>query len=50
MTISVIGSGYVGLTTALMFCELGYPVISVDKDPKRLTHYDKALFPFMSLV
>lgn len=45
MMISVVGSGYVGLTTALMFCELGYPVISVDKDPKRLDMLKRGFIP-----
>lgn len=36
MRISVIGSGYVGLTTALMFCELGNKVTCVDNDKNKL--------------
>lgn len=36
MKITVIGSGYVGLTTALMFCELGNKVICMDKDKNKL--------------
>ncbi|GAB7387580.1 UDP-glucose/GDP-mannose dehydrogenase family protein [Bacillaceae bacterium] len=36
MKISVIGSGYVGITTAIMFCELGYKVTGVDTDERKL--------------
>lgn len=44
-TISVIGSGYVGLTTALMFCELGYRIISVDNNPERLDTLRQGAIP-----
>lgn len=45
MEISVIGSGYVGLTTALMFCELGQHVICVDKDTHKLEALRKGFVP-----
>lgn len=45
MNISVVGSGYVGLTTALMFCELGYHVICVDKDTQKLETLRKGFIP-----
>lgn len=36
-TISVIGCGYVGLTTATVLASCGYKVYAVEKDPKRLS-------------
>ena len=36
MTIAVLGSGYVGLVTAVVFAELGNPVIGVDIDEERI--------------
>ena len=35
-TISVIGTGYVGLTTAVLLAEAGYKVYAVDINPKRI--------------
>lgn len=46
MNISVIGCGYVGTTTALMFCELGYQVVAVEKDSKKLAMLQQGKLPF----
>ena len=35
MRISVIGSGYVGLVTAVCFAELGHDVTLYDNDPEK---------------
>ncbi|MBP9003931.1 MAG: hypothetical protein KBH78_09950, partial [Candidatus Hydrogenedentes bacterium] len=36
MRLSVIGTGYVGLVSAVCFAEMGNTVIGVDKDPEKL--------------
>lgn len=36
MKITVIGTGYVGLTTGLTFSAIGHEVVGVDKDPAKL--------------
>ncbi len=36
MKVTVIGTGYVGLTTALTLAAIGHDVIGVDKDPRKL--------------
>lgn len=37
MQLSVIGTGYVGLVSAVCFAEMGNTVVGVDKDPEKLT-------------
>ena len=36
MKITIIGSGYVGLTTGACFAEVGHHVLCVDNDPKKV--------------
>ncbi len=36
MKVTVIGTGYVGLTTALTLAAVGHTVVGVDKDPRKL--------------
>lgn len=36
MKLSIIGSGYVGLTTGACFAEVGHHVVCVDNDPKKI--------------
>jgi UDPglucose 6-dehydrogenase len=46
MRIAVFGCGYVGLTTAVGFAELGNDVIGVDTDPKKLLYLRLGRVPF----
>ena len=36
MKLTIIGSGYVGLTTSACFAEVGHEVMCVDNDPKKI--------------
>ena len=45
MKITVIGTGYVGLVTALGFSELGNEVMCVDKMPSKLAKLSKGICP-----
>ena len=36
MKLTIIGSGYVGLTTGACFAEVGHHVVCVDNDPKKV--------------
>ena len=36
MKICMIGTGYVGLVTGTCFAELGYKVVCVDNDPRKI--------------
>ena len=36
MNITVVGGGYVGLVSAICFCEFGFNVCLVEQDSKRL--------------
>lgn len=45
-TIALIGSGYVGITTAISFIESGYNAICVDVDEKRVSDINKGVNPF----
>jgi len=44
--ISVIGTGYVGLTTGACFAYLGHKVICVDKDKNKIRKLKKELSQF----
>tara|TARA_Y100000389_G_scaffold35512_1_gene30219 strand:+ start:12966 stop:14231 length:1266 start_codon:yes stop_codon:yes gene_type:complete len=37
MNITIIGTGYVGLTAAICFANAGHKVISIDKDPEKIS-------------
>lgn len=43
--ICIIGMGYVGLPTAIHFCEQGFNVIGVDIDEEKVSNLSKALQP-----
>lgn len=45
MNIAVIGLGYVGITTALLFCKLKHKVIGVDNDASKLEQLQKGRLP-----
>lgn len=46
MNITVIGTGYVGLTSGAMFAELGHKVTCVDKDKGKIKTLKKGWVPF----
>ena len=46
MEISVIGAGYVGLTTAACLAEIGHHVFCADNNPKKLNQLRDGLMPF----
>jgi len=46
MEISVIGAGYVGLTTAACLAEIGHHVFCADNDTKKLNQLRDGLMPF----
>src|ERR1700728_640213 len=46
MRIAVIGSGYVGLTSAVCFAEIGHNVISVDNDKLKIAALERGTVPF----
>ncbi len=45
LKVGVIGLGYVGLTTAVTFAELGFPVYGMDKDERKLDVLRKGISP-----
>lgn len=45
MNITVIGTGYVGLVSAVCFAELGHSVIGVDIDPKKIEKLSNGISP-----
>jgi UDPglucose 6-dehydrogenase len=45
MKISIIGTGYVGLTTGVAFAFLGYEVICMDKDEEKINNLNKGIVP-----
>ncbi len=45
MHISFVGAGYVGLVSAVLFSHLGYKVISIDSDEKKITNLKNAIIP-----
>lgn len=46
MQISVIGAGYVGLTTSACLAELGHHVFCSESDPQKLAELEKGELPF----
>jgi UDPglucose 6-dehydrogenase len=47
--ISVIGTGYAGLCTAIGFASKGYKVIAIDRDPKKVALINKGFSPFYEI-
>ena len=47
MKISIIGTGYVGLITAVCFAEVGHKVLCVDKDRKKISDLEKGIPPII---
>ena len=47
MKISMIGSGYVGLTTGTCFAELGNDVLCVDIDEAKIKNLNKGILPIL---
>lgn len=45
MKISIAGTGYVGLSTAVMLAEIGYTVTCVDVDPEKIEILKKGILP-----
>jgi len=45
MNISVIGTGYVGLSTATVFAELGNNILAADIDRKKIDNLNKGIMP-----
>ncbi|GKU82897.1 UDP-glucose/GDP-mannose dehydrogenase family protein [Niallia sp. NCCP-28] len=46
MKISVIGTGYVGLSTGVCLAEIGHTVTCIDIDQKKIQHLQKGIPPF----
>jgi UDPglucose 6-dehydrogenase len=47
MRISVVGTGHVGLTTAVCFAHLGHEVLGVDEDQGKIEQITRGELPFM---
>ena len=45
MKIAVVGTGYVGLTTALLFAELGHDVTAIDVDHEKVKKINSGIVP-----
>ena len=45
MKIAVIGTGYVGLVSAVCFAKLGHDVVGVDKDASKIDYLHKNIIP-----
>ena len=48
--ISVIGTGYVGLVTAVCFAKAGHEVLCFDVDKKKIENYQEASVQFLNLL
>ena len=46
VSINVVGLGFVGLTTALRFCEKKFSTIFVENDSKKLQNIKNGIVPF----
>lgn len=46
MTVSVVGTGYVGLVTAAVFADFGHKIFAIDIDKKKLEDLRRAKIPF----
>ncbi|MCS7205482.1 MAG: UDP-glucose/GDP-mannose dehydrogenase family protein [Leptospiraceae bacterium] len=46
MKVTIVGSGYVGLVTAVCFSDLGHEVLCVEKDEDKLKKLQKGMVPF----
>src|SRR5260370_16393104 len=46
MQLSVIGAGYVGLTTAACLADIGHQVLCADSDPEKLEKLNAGRLPF----
>ncbi|MGZ9584865.1 UDP-glucose dehydrogenase family protein [Paenibacillus marinisediminis] len=46
MNILVVGVGYVGTTTALLFAELGWNVVGVDSNERKIQDLENGVLPF----
>ena len=44
--ISVIGTGYLGATHAASMAELGFEVIGIDTDPRKVRMLNQGIVPF----
>ena len=47
MKIAVIGTGYVGLVSAVCFAKLGHEVVGVDKDSFKISELQKNIIPIL---
>ncbi|MFM7851224.1 MAG: 3-hydroxyacyl-CoA dehydrogenase NAD-binding domain-containing protein, partial [Flammeovirgaceae bacterium] len=45
MKIAVIGTGYVGLVSGTCFAEIGFEVVCVDKDKRKVESLQKEIVP-----
>lgn len=50
MRISVIGAGYVGLTTAACLAQIGHDVFCSESDPEKLQKLQSRIMPILNLT
>ena len=48
--VTVVGLGFVGLTTALGFAEYGHKVYGIEANPERMATIKSGRLPFLSLI